>query len=155
MLANFMMHVPEAQRLALQSTVDEAMMTNLAVDATPVMTIDLDVLTSSSDKKFELPGNNSNIAIKVSENPTTGYTWSVDTTECGARLTSVQSQYVRNSNGANNLGVGGTHQWVFKTPDPAENYVKGLPCDLTFSLARPWEKQNGPIQSEKITVVIN
>ena len=141
--------------MALASTVDSAMMTNLAVDYTPAMTIDLDALTSSSDRKFELPGNNSNIAIKVSENPTTGYTWSVDTTACGARLSQLKSQYVRDSSDEISLGVGGTHQWIFKTPDPAENYVRGLPCDITFSLARPWEKQNGPIQSEKITVVIN
>ena len=73
------------------------------------MTIDLDSLTSTSDKQFQLPGNNSNIAITVSENPTTGYTWSVDSSSCGARLTSLQSTYVRDSDGGNNLGVGGTH----------------------------------------------
>ena len=144
MLANFIMQVPETQKLALASSVGAAT-TNLVADITPDMKIDLDVLTTTSDKKFTLPGNNSNISVKVSENPTTGYTWTVDTSACGSRLTEVKSQYTRATTNDLEMGIGGKKEWIFKTPDPAENYVRGLPCDLTFNLARPWEKQNGPI----------
>ena len=139
MLANFMMQVPQNQQVAL------AMMNLASTEVKPVSTFDLDALTSPADRKFNLEGNNSNYEFTLSENPTTGYTWTADTSKCGARLTEVKSEYLRDANGAEQMGVGGSHHWIFKTPDPAENYVRGLPCDITFNLARPWEKQNGPV----------
>ena len=151
MLANLFMLHPEAQKLVYSP------MSAVQVTATePAVTFDLNALTSSIDRKFTLPGNNSEVSIKVGENPTTGYTWTVDSSNCGARLTEVKSHYTRASDSDGvQMGVGGTREWIFKTPDPAENYVRGLPCDLNFSLSRPWEKENGAVQTESVTVTIN
>ena len=101
---------------------------------------------------FEASGD-SQVVIRVAENPTTGFTWSVDATDCGARLTEVSSEFYPPTNGL--IGAGGVREWTFETPAPEENYIRGLPCDLGFFNARPWMDNSDATPSVSITVTVN
>ena len=101
---------------------------------------------------FEAAGD-SQVVIKVRENPTTGFMWSVDSSDCGARLTQVDNDFVAPTNGL--IGAGGQRVWTFQTPDPSSNYIRGLPCDLDFFVGRSWENNVGASPAHSIRLNIN
>ena len=78
-------------------------------------------------------------AVLLNENPTTGYTWSFQASAEGI-VTLEKDEFIApktNTDGANLLGAGGYHVWVFD--GTAEGDVT-----LTFQYARSWEKDVEP-----------
>ena len=95
--------------------------------------------------------SNQEITIRARENPTTGFRWEVNSENCGVRVKLVDDTFIPPND--NLIGAGGERVFTFKTPDPAENYIRGLPCDLKFSHRRSWETgRNVADKTVRITV---
>ena len=130
------------------------MVANLAADPDDKdvsLEIDLNSL-GESDGGFEADGD-SLVVIRVAENPTTGFRWSVDSSDCGARLREVSSDFEAPTNGL--IGAGGVRVWTYETPAPEENYIRGLPCDLGFYNARPWMDNSDATPDVTVSITIN
>ena len=113
------------------------------------LVIDLD----HSDEKngpYQAPGA-SVAQVKVTENATTGYRWSIYDNTCGVRFVETKNHYSQGKG----IGAAGQRVWTFKTPQPEENYIRGMECELTFVNSRPWEaanKNNATFKTVKVVV---
>ncbi len=72
--------------------------------------------------------------VTLSENPTTGFEWHVDTAE-SVNLAAVQLTDLRHEQQSNQIGAPGTHSWRI------EGIAAGK-AQLVFDYERPWE--HGP-----------
>ena len=98
---------------------------------------------------------NTEITVIGKENRSTGYQWQVMENTCGAKLVQKTDEYLKNAN-SGMMGAGGMRQWTFQSLPENANYIRGLPCTVTFAYKRPWlELEDSPSDRKKITVVIN
>ena len=51
------------------------------------------------------------------------------------------------------MGAPGKRSFVFQTPGPDSNFVRGLPCDIKFSYKRPWLKEADSESDNKVVKV--
>ena len=77
------------------------------------------------------------ITITGNENRSTGYQWEITENTCGAKLEAKSDDYSKTSN-SGMMGAGGQRTWVFETLGEDANYIRGMPCELTFKYKRPW-----------------
>ena len=113
--------------------------------------IDLNGLTDNQGALAVAP--NTEITVRANENPSTGYKWAM-TNSCGAKLALKSDDFSKSANGG--LGAGGERVWVFETLGADANYIRGLPCDVSFSYKRPWLKEADSAEWNKhVTVTIN
>ena len=147
-LTNAMRSITGAPRLVALDAVHTILTAEPRVEAAP-LDIDLDALEGENGV-FTAAGD-SEVTIRVSENPTTGYRWTVDSEDCGVRLKQTSSEWSQEASAG--IGAGGERVWTFETPTPEENYIRGLPCDLKFHLSRSWE--NDAIQSKQLRITVN
>ena len=98
---------------------------------------------------------NTQVTFKAAENRSTGYQWEVAENTCGAKF--VQSTDLYNKNGNDSkLGSGGERVWTFDSLTPDANYIRGLPCSLTFIYKRPWLKTaDSAVDIKQVTVTVN
>ena len=90
--------------------------------------IDLDA--SDANESHTLTSSNT-VQFKVKDKTgSTGYSWIVDSSNCGARLMQTDVQYNAPPEGL--MGASGERIWTFETPSADENYIRGLPCDMQF-----------------------
>jgi inhibitor of cysteine peptidase len=80
--------------------------------------------------------------ISLPENPTTGYSWNITTTDGLARLNDAYAQADRSGM---QVGVGGTHKWEIKA-------TKIGPQTVTGVYKRPWEGLSGDEQTYGLNV---
>lgn len=69
------------------------------------------------------------IIIELSENPTTGYTWEMDT----GGLTLINDEYIQDKNTEGMTGAGGIHKWEISADKKGELTIKGI-------YKRSWEE---------------
>ncbi len=94
----------------------------------------------TQDKYLTSPGNI--FAIAIPENPTTGYSWSLKTTD-GLRILS--DQYMAPSVAM--PGAGGKHQWRIQAANQGFEVIYGI-------YRRPWEPITGNEQTLALQVFI-
>ena len=115
----------------------------------PSLVIDLDH-SDELNGSYQVAGATSN-QVKVTENASTGYRWSIQDNTCGVRFVEMRNHYAKGSG----IGAAGQRVWTFKTPQPEENYIRGMECELTFVNSRPWEAanaNNATFKTIKVTV---
>ena len=128
--------------------------------AAPVITdnkhhamLDLSGLTSNLGA-LEV-GANTEITIVGKENRSTGYQWDIVDNNCGAKLYKKSDEYNKAGN-AMGMGAGGERTWIFETLGEDANYLRGLPCELTFVYKRPWlQLEDSPADRKQVTMTIN
>lgn len=86
------------------------------------------------------------LSVSLPSNGTTGYSWSVAAFNEGV-LTRGEpfGQERTDAHPAGMVGVGGQTHWRFIAAAPGET-------SLTFTYARPWEKDTPPVQTAHYTV---
>ncbi|MDD4126713.1 MAG: protease inhibitor I42 family protein [Methanomicrobium sp.] len=82
------------------------------------------------------------IYIELSENPTTGYAWEMDT----GGLTLVNDEYIPDEHAEGMTGVGGIHKWELSADKKGTYNVKGI-------YKRSWEETTP--EDETWTVTVN
>ena len=106
--------------------------------------------------------DNTDVTVVVKENRSTGYSWQITKNDCGSKFELMDDEYVKHpnrsamnkSNRRSLAGAPGQHKWVFATPGPDSNHIRGLPCTLNFEYTRPWEKDVAPAKTKELTVVV-
>lgn len=86
--------------------------------------------TTQSEENLALTVGTAKV-VTLSENPTTGFEWHVDTAE-SVNLAAVQVTDLRHEQQSNQIGAPGTHSWRI------EGIAAGK-AQLVFDYARPWE----------------
>ncbi|MBN2733821.1 MAG: protease inhibitor I42 family protein [Methanomicrobiaceae archaeon] len=81
------------------------------------------------------------IYIELPENPTTGYTWQMDT----GGLSLVNDEYIADSNAEGLVGGGGMHKWELLAKDKGTYQVKGI-------YKRSWEETTPDDETWTVTV---
>ena len=80
------------------------------------------------------------IEVKLSSNPSTGYTWSLDANRrnnCGVGAIELMDvRYVQDDAPRGYVGVPGVHTYTFRVTDAA---VKGSKCRIAMTYGRSWE----------------
>ena len=118
------------------------------------MLIDLDETESELTEDnlgVTVPGNGEIVVSVADGSASTGFAWSLADNQCGVRFTLVDEGYEAANNGL--IGAPGKKTWTFNTPPPEANYVRGAPCDVTFTLGRAWEA-DADKQQKKLRVNI-
>ena len=99
------------------------------------------------------------LRVVTSETPSTGYSWTILKNDCGARLKFKEHVYGKTGDEKFDqlYGVGKVHTFVFETPGPDSNHIRGLPCDVEFASVRPWENNANVADQfkKKLTVTVN
>ena len=90
--------------------------------------------------------------VQAKSNPTTGYSWSVTDNTCGVRFEEISNEYSKINV---LLGSGGVTVWTFNSPPESSNYVRGLPCKLTFTYKQPWNTDPEMTVTKEIKVCVN
>ena len=117
----------------------------------PSLVIDLDQY-SEEHEAYQMDGA-STVQVKVTENASTGYRWSIHDNTCGVRFIETKNHYSQGAKGL--MGAAGQRIWTFETPQPQENYVSGEECELTVVNKRSWEETNESCTFKTIKVVVN
>jgi inhibitor of cysteine peptidase len=81
------------------------------------------------------------IYIDLSENPTTGYAWEIDT----GGLTLVNDEYLPDSNAEGLVGGGGMHNWELLAKDKGTYQIKAI-------YKRSWEETTPDDETWTVTV---
>ena len=116
----------------------------------PSLIIDLDNY-GREQGAYQMAGA-STAQIRVTENASTGYRWTINDSTCGVRFQELRNHYEKGQG----IGAAGHRVWTFKTPQPEENYIRGQECELTLVNSRPWESANETnAKFEKVRVVVN
>ena len=97
--------------------------------------------------------SNRGVSVQVTENPTTGYTWSVLSNDCGSKFTSLGDEYINLETFM--VGAGGYRMFNFMTSDSGANFTAGVGCDVTFEEKRSWETDANAADTKTITIEIN
>ena len=113
--------------------------------------IDLNFLDANAEPTQVTSSNI--VEFKVHENPTTGYTWFVDSSNCGPRLKQTNAEYTAPPEGL--IGAHGERVWTFETPSANENYIRGLECDMKFYEYRSWEQHNDAVPDKTVRIIVN
>ena len=106
-------------------------------------------LESLGEMKFK---SNQNVQIMIDANPiVNGYVWKLTNNECGVRFRHLKTSYQPPISMI--AGAPGHSVFNFETPDPAENYIRGLPCNLEFKQVQQWgSDESGETHTLKVTV---
>ncbi|MDZ4783121.1 MAG: protease inhibitor I42 family protein [Planctomycetia bacterium] len=96
-------------------------------------------LTESDDGRTLTVDANAELSVKLGENPTTGYRWSVD------QLTAVVLVSDRFEPG-DAIGAAGHHWFVFRAGAPGSGGVK-------LKLSRPWQG-DPPLRAFAVTLIV-
>jgi inhibitor of cysteine peptidase len=86
----------------------------------------------------------SNITLKLNENPTTGYSWNLTTTE-GLRVLS--DGYVSDDPAGTRAGAGGVHTWNITATAAGLQDIKGV-------YARPWENSTADATTFSVEISV-
>lgn len=81
------------------------------------------------------------IYIDLPENPTTGYSWEMDT----GGLTLVSDEYIADSKTEGMMGAGGIHKWELLADNKGTYQIKGI-------YKRPWEETTPDDETWSVTV---
>ena len=113
-------------------------------------------LNALTDNKGGLVvGSNTEITITGKENRSTGYSWEVVGNTCGAKVSQKNDEYNKSGN-SGMMGAGGERVWMFETLGEDANFIRGMPCELTFVYKRPWLKEPDSEKDRKVvTVTVN
>jgi inhibitor of cysteine peptidase len=84
------------------------------------------------------------LSIRLPENPTTGYRWSVNPDSLAGVLTLLDSSY---ESGGSGVGAGGVHTFRFAAGAVGT-------AQVTLSLARPWESA-APAEQYSVAVTVD
>lgn len=84
------------------------------------------------------------IPIELSENPSTGYSWRIDS-DASAGLDHVAVTDSGHRRGAHMPGAPGTHVWMVRAGSPGKTTI-------VFAYQRPWEP--APVETRQVTIVI-
>ncbi len=87
------------------------------------------------------------VTIRLMDNPTTGYSWTV-AVEPQGMLSSVRDVYEADETADGALGAGGVHTWVFQGVTPGT-------ASITFRYVRGSDADGTPESELKLTYVIN
>ena len=98
-------------------------------------------LTEKDNGSENTVNKNAVIRITLDENPTTGYTWQLDTT--GFEV--VSDEYVAPNNGL--MGAGGQHTWDLKAVNTGTYKINGV-------YKRSWEQQTAEDTTWAATVIV-
>lgn len=83
--------------------------------------------------------------IKLSENPSTGYSWKIDRQQSSnLDILRIDDNGVARG-GGNMIGAPGTHKWSVEALSPGQAIID-------FVYQRPWE--NAPVQTHRVTVQV-
>ena len=85
--------------------------------------------------------------ISAKSLPSAGYTWEVTNNECGARFEMVDESFTPQTDLE---GAPGTQVWTYTSPPPSSNYVRNLPCQLTFEYKGPTDQQ--PVKVKQVSI---
>lgn len=116
------------------------------------------MLTACNGKtiKISAEDNNSTVSMKSDEtlsisidgNPTTGYTWEVDSVDQNILQLVGEAEYSPDSNiNPKKTGVGGTYNFKFTPVSPGTT-------TLRLKYWRTFEPENPPIETFEVTVVV-
>jgi len=83
-------------------------------------------------------------AVRLGENPTTGYSWNAST---GSGLTILSSDYQENKHPEGMVGVGGTRTWVLQATGSGDQMFAAV-------YQRPWEAVTGNESAYSLTIRI-
>ena len=104
-------------------------------------------LDGLSNGKGELTvGPDTDVSVEAQENRSTGFSWYIKENTCGARFEMSQDIYTSHPRQQGDEkwgkihGSAGKRTWIFSTLGEDSNYMKGLPCQVTFIYKRPWLK---------------
>jgi predicted secreted protein len=86
----------------------------------------------------------SEFELRLESNPTTGFSWTFDSTRSNGIVKLLRSDY--ETEGPRAVGSGGTERFLFKV-------LKSGTVTLKFSYRRPWEKDKQPVKERSFTVV--
>lgn len=81
--------------------------------------------------------------VILPENPTTGYSWDMNTSEGIVKLS---DQYIPDDSSGMRVGSGGSHIWEFKAAEAGEQWVQGV-------YRRPWEGMKS--DDKRYSLVVN
>ncbi|MBP2133414.1 inhibitor of cysteine peptidase [Methanomicrobium sp. W14] len=81
------------------------------------------------------------IYIELPENPSTGYSWEMNT----GGLTLVNDTYIPDSVSENMVGTGGIHKWELSTGEKGDYSIEGI-------YKRPWENTTAGDETWNMTV---
>lgn len=104
--------------------------TDVMVQSSPTIPEGATVLTEADNGGSTAVEANTSIVVQLSGNPTTGYTWSVNSYDTGILSLEGHDYTADTSDG---VGSGGTFTFLFKALAPGSSTIK-------LSYARPWEK---------------
>jgi predicted secreted protein/putative hemolysin len=82
--------------------------------------------------------------VRLEENPTTGYVWTLNATE---GLIKDCDRFEPSSADGEIVGAGGVHTWTFYAEQPGTYRIEGV-------YARPWEEKTGAEEQFNLTVEI-
>lgn len=83
------------------------------------------------------------IIIQLPENPTTGYSWEMDT----GGLKEISSEFVADSGAEGLVGAGGIHKWEFSADKKGTYTIKGI-------YKRSWEETTPEDKTWTVTVSV-
>ena len=115
--------------------------------------INLDEVQENANGLYQYDGkigSDELVEFTAEENPTTGYSYMVDSQNCGARFLQTDTTFTKGQG----IGAPGKRTWTFKTPSEEENYIRGLPCDVKFYYQRSWENHDNEAPKHVVRVTI-
>ena len=86
----------------------------------------------------------SKFAVRLEENPTTGYSWNAST---GSGLTILSSDYQEERHAEGMVGVGGTRTWILQATGSGDQVFAAV-------YRRPWEAVTGNESAYTLTIRI-
>lgn len=100
------------------------------------------ITLADNGKRYEFP-EATEFTVKLAGNPTTGYSWSPVQYDASVIEVAGEPEYKADSD---RVGAGGTFVFTLRT-------VGAGSTEVVFAYARPWEKQEPPAKTFRITVI--
>jgi inhibitor of cysteine peptidase len=122
-----------------ESTGDEDIFT-LTIDVVPDTTTPVYTIEDTTETVKATKGDT--IAVKLPENPTTGYTWNLS---ASSGLSLMDDEYVQDTAEEGTVGVGGNHIWVFKVTDDVSQNISAI-------YKPAWEESTGDEEIFTLTI---
>lgn len=119
------------------------LLTSMVLAANAAVTLDISANDKTTKAKVGSP-----IEISLAGNPTTGYSWKLDSIIGKSVKLDGDVQYVAGDNPKKLVGVGGTFVAKFKTVAPGKSIIRMI-------YVRPWEKNKAPAQQFLTTVLVS
>jgi inhibitor of cysteine peptidase len=118
------------------------LLTSVLVAASAAVSLDLSANNKSTKVKLGSP-----IELRLEGNPTTGYSWKLDSITGKSIKLDGDVQYVAGDHPEGFVGAGGTFIARFKTLSPGKGIIRMI-------YVRPWEKGKEPAQRYVTTVIV-